>query len=160
MPGLAQCHLSRRLLLLGGAALLLAIGLGCEPIGPIPGSALSGEPAEFPADWSFTDDVETIQIETRPSRPHSVTVWCATLDGRLYVPSRSPSRKRWVRYVGEDPSVRVRVGERLFTARAVRVTDDAEIEALVPHLLEKYDLQRPDPDTVQQVWFFRIDPPG
>ena len=68
--------------------------LGCEPMGPIAGGRLSGEVvSDEVADWSFTDSIETIELETRPSDPHSITVWCYVHEGKLYIPSRAPTRK-------------------------------------------------------------------
>ena len=140
------------------ASAVIVLG-ACEPIGPIPGGRLDGTVAPGPvADWSFSDVYQTIQLETRPEDPHSVTVWCSTHEGRLYIPSRKPNKKRWVKYVTEDPRVRVRIGGTLYAGRAVRVTDEAEIEALVPAVLKKYDLSEPEDEDTPEVWFFRIDP--
>ena len=145
------------------SALRLGLGLGvlalaaCEPLGPIPGGRLGGrEAAEPVADWSFARDAETIEVETRPGDPHSVTVWCVVHAGRLYVPSRHPRNKRWVQNVLEDPRVRVRVGDSVYLGRVQRVTDEAELEAVVPDLLAKYGSERPEEEP--DVWLFRIDP--
>jgi hypothetical protein len=141
-----------------GLALVGAVLLACEPIGPIAGGRLSGEPVSGPVDdWSFADPEPTIQIETRPGDPHSVTVWCVAHEGRLYVPSRHPERKRWVKNVLEDPRVRVRVDGRLYEGVAVRVTDAAEIEGVVPALLRKYEIEPRDAEEERDVWLFRID---
>ena len=142
---------------LGFAALALAAA--CEPLGPIPGGRLGGrEVAEPVADWSFARDAQTIQIETRVGDPHSVTVWCVVHAGRLYVPSRHPENKRWVRNVLGDPRVRVGVGDSVYPGRALRVTDEAELEAVVPDLLAKYGIERPEEEE-PDAWLFRIDPP-
>ena len=90
-----------------------------------------------------------------------MTVWIFRHGDRIYVPSRSPQRKYWVRYLLEDPRVRLRVGDRIYERRAVRVESAAEIDAIVPALLEKYDVSRPeDPEDAPEVWFFRLDPAG
>ena len=78
---------------LAGAALLWVakwavvvafVFAGCGPIGPIPGGALGGElgPAVV-RDWSFADEVENAQLETRPGDPHSVNTWWGAVDGRI-----------------------------------------------------------------------------
>ena len=47
--------------------------VGCGPLGPIPGGALSGELGSADAaDWSFGKDLETAQLETRRADPHAV----------------------------------------------------------------------------------------
>ncbi len=139
------------------AALAVVVGVGCEPWGPLPGGRLEGtEVTEPVSDWSFADGKSTIQLETRPDDPHSVTVWCVAQGERLYVPSRDPEKKRWVQYVEADPRVRVRVGEQIHPARAIRVTDPGEVEAVVPRLVAKYDLDPPEPDDDVNVWIYRI----
>jgi hypothetical protein len=135
--------------------------LACDPIGPIAGGRLSGEPASGPvSDWSFVEPARTIQIETRPDDPHSVTVWCVAHQGRLYIPSRHPERKRWVKNLLETPRVRVRVDGRLYDGVAVRVTDATELEGVVPALLRKYEIEPREAEKERDVWIFRIDPPA
>jgi hypothetical protein len=133
--------------------------LACEPVGPIPGGRLSGEEVSTPVtDWSFAGDAQTIQLETDPEDPYSVTVWFVVHQGRLYVPSRHPENKRWIRKILADPHVRVRVGERMYRGLAHRVDDHAELEAVVPVLLQKYGIERDEGDE-RDAWILRIDPP-
>jgi hypothetical protein len=145
-----------------GASLALSLlgFLACGPLGPLPGGRLKGEVVRDPvADWSFTDDYETIALETRPEDPYSVTTWCFAHGGYLYVPSREPREKTWVQNVLADSRVRLRIGDRIYERRAVRVTDEAVIDAIVPAVLAKYELERPQGDDAPEVWFFRMDPP-
>ncbi len=139
-------------------AAALLFGLGCEPMGPIAGGRLKGDVAgELPADWSFTDSHDTVQLETHPESPHSVTVWCVSYRGRLYVPTRNPDAKRWVGFVLEDPRVRIRIGGILYEGVAVRVTDEQELEWAVPALLAKYEIESSEIEGAE-AWLFRIDP--
>ena len=69
------------------ALALLAAACSLEPSGERPGFWISGEVArELVSDWSFTDGVEEILIETRTGYglPHSVTIWCVAIDGQIY----------------------------------------------------------------------------
>ena len=109
-------------------------------------------------DWSFTDTVPTVEVETRPEAPHSVTVWCFRSGSSLYVPARNPRSKTWVRNALADDRVRLRIDGRIYERRAVRVTDPDEIEAVLPALLEKYQLEQPDPERRPEVGFFRMEP--
>jgi hypothetical protein len=137
-------------------ALILA---GCEPVGPIPGGALSGELVTGPVeDWSLQGEEETIFVETRPSDPHSVTVWCVAHEGALYIPSRDPGKKRWVQNLMEEPAVRLKIAGRIYERRAVRVTDPAEFEAAGAKLIAKYEIESEDIDDATEVWLFRIEP--
>ena len=65
--------------------LITLLILACGPLGPLPGGELSGSVASAPSDWSFTDEQENVQLETRPSDPYSVNVWGAGVDGSFYV---------------------------------------------------------------------------
>jgi hypothetical protein len=166
----------------GGAGLartllLLSLGVaGCGPWGPQ--GILAGGPflgvAETGAvtDWSFSDAHPTIAVETRDGwLRHSVTVLCMAHGGHLYLPSRWGGRKRWVRDLGNDPRLRVRIGERIIAGRAQRVTDPEEADAVARVLLRKYvglDAERanwlleppPAGDDRADVWLFRVDAPG
>ena len=129
------------------------------PFGPIPGGRLSGEvvPGDI-EDWSFSDPFETYELETRPSQPYSVTTWGVASGGDFYVPTRDPKEKAWVQYVVSDPRVRLRVGDRIYERRAVRVTDPAEFKRIIPRLGVKYELERPSDEEMPNVWLFRLDP--
>jgi hypothetical protein len=144
--------------------LALPLLLAAGPCGPITGGRLSQDlkPAVAPADWSFTDEVSTIQVETRPDDPYSVTTWCFTDGKTLYVSSDDAERKQWVRNVVADPRVRLRINDDVYDMQATRVTDEAELRRLVVLLKAKYTLARwgvnDDPAKSPQLWYFRMTP--
>jgi len=117
-------------------ALLAALALSaCAPRDRRPGLWLSGETVTEPVtDWSFTDAVPEILLETRTwyRIPHSVTVTCVGIGDRLYVPSvyrnrgEFPSERFWNRNVVRDPRVRLQIDGRIYERKAVLVTDPAE----------------------------------
>ncbi len=140
---------------IGMAWLVLAVA--CEPWGPISGGRLEGSLVTEPvADWSFTNSRQTVELETRLEDPYSVTVWCVAHGDALYVPSRHAAKKSWVQHVLAEPQVRVRVGERIYAGSMIRVTDPDEIEAVVPALVAKYELDPPGESEDDEVWLFRI----
>ena len=64
----------------------------------------------------------------RTGLPREIEIWFTALDDRFYVIAEHGERAAWVRNVGANPRVGVRVGRQRFTARA-RVLDapaDAE----------------------------------
>ncbi len=140
-------------------AILLA---GCGPWGPWPGGRLYGEVVVEPVeDWSFSDEFPLVAVETRPTFPHSVTTIAFTHEGALYVPALSPRGKRWPYFVLDDPRVRIRIGDKVYPGRAVRLTDETDREALVASAQKKYpQLADRDPEELGEVWLFRIDPRG
>jgi len=139
-----------------GALLLGA--LACGPLGPIPGGRLSGTLApSAPSDWSSTDSVKEVQLETRPSDPYSVNIWGVGIGRSFYVASGRGEESTWARNILEDPNVRLRVGETLYELRAVRVDDDQSREIFLEALARKYDWE-PDGEEAETAWLFRLDP--
>lgn len=150
----------RPILLLLCFALVLP---ACGPLGPIPGGALRGAPAnQPPASWNDYAGVEQIQLESRPLDPYSVNTWCGVHEGRLYVPTSlilgadDPMERTWVKNVLEDPDVRVRIGDIVYPLRAVRVEDEQELVDVRQVLLAKYEIE--SDAHVEQGWIFRLEP--
>lgn len=145
------------------ALLTLLFGAACGPMGPLAGGALSGAVQEDPPpEWSGFADVEQIQVESRPSDPHSVNTWCGVVDGRFYVPSSlimgpdDPSERGWVQHVLADPNVRLRIEDEVYELRATRVEDPAERERVRDALIAKYEVERDA--QAEKAWIFRMEP--
>jgi hypothetical protein len=150
-----------------GCALLAA----CDPKDRRPGLWLTGEVVEEPVtDWSFTDSVPEIFVETRTwyGIPHSVTTVCAAIGDRLYVPSvyfeggEFPEKRAWNRNVVRDPRVRLEIDGRIYERSARLVEDPAEwqqaLEAFArkspfwKEMAGKPESERP------KLYFVRMDP--
>ncbi len=129
--------------------------LACDPIVMIPGGALSGTERPVPDSWAFTDDVDTVQLETRPSDPYSVNIWCVAIESALYVGGARESA--WTQHVVADPNVRLRVGEDLYALRATEATSDAEAEAFMKAAFAKYETEI-DPELRAEAILFRLEP--
>lgn len=148
--------------------LSLAAGLACGgPVGPLSGGRLAGNPGpRVVADWSFADEIETAQLETRPADPYSVNIWFAGRGDRLYVPSsmilgpKVPTERTWVAHVQADPAVRIRLDGTVYARNAVRVEDADEFEAARTALEAKYEIAPEDRDPEREVWIYRLEPRG
>jgi hypothetical protein len=152
----------RRLLaVLALAAIVLPLA-GCfEPSDRRPGTRLSGDVAEWPADWTFTDAEKEIAIEVRGffGLPHSVTIWCGQLDGTLFVGARDPEKKRWPAWADADPNVRLKIAGKLYEARLTPENDAATLERVRAALGAKYQLPAPDPAAPPPSFrFWRVAP--
>jgi len=142
---------------LAAAALLVAACSMMQPIGWMHGGRLEGETVAAPVDdWSFTRDVQKIQVETNPESPYSVNVWCVAKGPNLWVTAGSHSSD-WAQNALADPRVRVRVAGKIYERRAVPVTDPAEVELVLRLYEEKYDFER-RPNGVFGPTQFRLDP--
>ena len=104
-----------------------------------PGLWLKGDPVTTPvSDWSFTDKIQTIKIETQSPvlLPYSVSIWCAAYNNNLYVTSYRG--RRWVEDVIGDPHVRLKIGGQLFERTLALVNDPDEKAAVLQAKGKKY----------------------
>ena len=156
----------KRWLMIGGSSLLaflvvamiLVRAMGFEPQERSPGLWLSGEVVTTPVrDWSFTDEIEHLFVETRTWYfiPHSVTTYCTTYNGELYLTStypqaaEFPGNRSWNHNVVRDPHVRLKIGDRIYERQVSLVTDPAEKAAVLESKSRKYpDLRRAEEDRV------------
>src|ERR1700733_4296794 len=124
-----------------GLVFLLLLSLritGFNPKGPRPGLWLSWMIAKTAvADWSFSDQYPMVQVQTRPWYivPHSVTIFCASYENRLYLQALG---KTWKEYVLHDPRVRIKIADRLYDGTAVPITDQQEYWGVAQSMKKKY----------------------
>ena len=137
------------------ALLLIAPLASCGgPFVLLPGGALEGAATELPASWAFTDDVSTVQLETRPEDPYSVNIWLIALGADLYVHAGA-NRSAWVEHIEADPNVRLRVGEAIYELAAARVESQDEFDRFSDAYEHKYG-RRPRNEDVTEAYLFRL----
>lgn len=125
-------------------------------------------------DWSFTDDVSTIELQLGDP-PTSRRIFIMESDGRIYVPSgymRSFLGRLWKDWAfdaadGDERAV-ARIDGVRYERRLERVTDPAVVEGVAAKLAQKYAGGATE-DTVAQVeqsitdgdtWIFELAPRG
>ena len=133
-----------------------AIGLGilvltcaaCDPSDQRPGLWLMGDTVPAPADWSFTDQIPEIalQVHTPYLLPHSVTIWCSSVEGKLFIGASRPETKRWPGWVDADPNVKLKIDGKVYEARLTPLTDANEVAKVQVAFQTKYKLPAPQPD--------------
>lgn len=140
--------------------LMAMLAAGCGPEGQRSGFLLSGKEAAFPTDWRFTDDIKeiAIQVHTPYLIPHAVTIWCAQVDGQLYVGASAPSTKHWPGWVDKNPDVRLRIGDAIYSARLVPVDDAAAIATVRAAYSTKYQLTGTPISAVPEVRYWHVTP--
>jgi hypothetical protein len=144
---------TKPLLLLIVVSIVSAAGCG-RPFALLPGGALEGTPAAVPASWSFTDEVDTVQLETRPAQPYSVNIWATAAGEEIYIHAGG-NRSTWVEYIEADPNVRLRVNESIYELAAARVADQAEFDRFSDAYEKKYG-RRPRNESVAEAYLFRL----
>jgi hypothetical protein len=127
------------------------------PLGPIPGGRFVGEVNPDPTpDWSNLEKV--IELEIRPTKPWTLSIWNVVLDGELYVPSASGARRRWPSVALADPLVRVRTHGNIYERRIVKVTDPALRKRIGAAIAERYEFEPPENPETDTTWFFHLAP--
>jgi len=142
-----------------GILVLFASGLaGCGgPFVMIPGGQLSGPVLSAPSSWSFTDEVDTIQIETRPADPYSVNVWGTASGSDLYIACGDPT-SQWCENLRANSTARVRIGEAIYRGSARLVEDPATRERVLVDMKKKYDFEpSPEDKTRAELFVFRAE---
>jgi hypothetical protein len=123
----------------------------------LPGLWLRGEPVTTPVkDWSFTDKIQTIKIQTQTPflLPYSVSIWCAEYNGNLYVTSYRG--RRWVEDIISDPRVRLKIGGQIYERTLSLISDPSEKAAVLQAKGKKYPTWKVP--TVAETTVFRVLP--
>lgn len=122
-----------------------------------PGLWLKGEVVTTPVnDWSFTDKIQTIKIQTQTPflLPHSVSIWCAAYNNNLYVTSYRG--RLWVEDAIRDPHVRLKIGGQIYERTLSVVSDPDEKAAVLQAKGKKYPNWKVPP--VSKATVFRVQP--
>ena len=140
------------IIVIGLVLLLVVLSItGFGPHGNTPGLWLKGDLVTTPVtDWSFTDKIETANVQTRTWYliPHSVTTYCASYNGQLYLTSiyraglTYPHGRSWNEDVARDPHVRIKLGDQLYDRTLTLVTDPAERAGVLAAKRKKYPQQK------------------
>lgn len=138
---------------------LVLTGLLTACNGPLPfmsGGALSGEERSAPSAWTLTQDFAVAQLETRPEAPYSVNIAYTQIDGRLYL-NAGDTETNWVQHIEANPLVRLRKDNVVYSARAERITESAEIATFGQAWTNESRFHR-DPTALEEVWIYRLVP--
>ncbi len=151
------------------ASLVVALAalrvVGLDPHERRPGLWLRGDLATGPpTDWSFTDEYQTIFVQTRAwyGLPHSVTTTCVAFNGHLYLTSvyrqglQFPRDRLWNENVMRDPHVRLKIDGKLYDGTLLLVTDPAEKNAVLDAKAKKYP--RLAGADRSRTYLFRLEP--
>ncbi|MEQ8689721.1 MAG: hypothetical protein RIC89_02640 [Pseudomonadales bacterium] len=132
----------RNVAISAGILAFIALSLSAcgSPMGPIPGGKLDGEVKPWPSDWSFTDDIENVLVETNPEDPYSVTVWGVYVDDKFYI-AGADEDSRWVANLMKYTHMRLSVSGDLYEGRAIAISDHDELHEVLNAYVAKYDME-------------------
>ena len=134
--------------------LICFLFMACGPFVLLPGGALDGASSPSPADWAWTDDYSTIQLETRPEDPYSVNIWIVADGDKLYIHAGA-NRSAWVENMQSNPTVRVQIEDRIFDLHATRVEEQQEFDHFADGYEKKYG-SRPRNSSVAEAYLYRL----
>jgi hypothetical protein len=140
--------------------ILILIVLRITGFGPharTPGLWLKGNVVATPVtDWSFTDKIPVVQLQTETSYmlPHSVNINCLNYNGQLYLVSVYPAgtAHTWNDNVMRDPHVRLKIGDDIYDRTVSLVTDPAEQEGVLQARHNKYPQLKVPPNSTIHVF--------
>jgi hypothetical protein len=156
------------LVLVGAGAVLVGARFADGPIGLIAGGPFrSGELVTGPEpDWSFLREVREVEFQLLDP-PRSRTTWILEHDGKAYIPSGYMTTwwgrlwKRWPQEALEEPRIVLRVGDRLYERRLVRIQEGPVLAPLLAEMGRKYADGREIPleaVTSGYLWVFELAP--
>ena len=94
--------------------------------------------------------------------PHSTTIWCVQVDGRLYVGSYAGEegvegeKKYWERNVARRPAARLRIDGTLYDVTVTPVAEPELIEALDAAYTKKYDMAEVFGEDLPDWWYYSV----
>jgi hypothetical protein len=140
--------------------ILILIVLRITGFGPharTPGLWLKGNVVTTPVmDWSFTDKIPVVQLQTETSYmlPHSVNINCLNYNSQLYLVSVYPAgtAHTWNDNVMRDPHVRLKIGGDIYDRTVSLVTDPAEQEGVLQARHNKYPQLKVPPNSTIHVF--------
>lgn len=137
--------------------ILVLVVLSITGLGPhnrTPGLWLKGNVVTTPVtDWSFTDSLPVVQLQTRSwyLLPHSVNINCLDYNGQLYLVSVYPG-SAWNANVQRDPHVRLKIGNNIYERTVMLVTDPAEQQGVMEARHAKYPKLKVPPDSTVHIY--------
>lgn len=111
-------------------ALLTAILIsGCQTAFlTFPGGSLKGDEVSTDS-FAFASEFKLLQLEVRPENPYSVWLRVIVKNRQLYIDAAD--KRRWHRYLKEDPNVRIKLGKLIYLATMTEVTDQKLLEGFL-----------------------------
>jgi hypothetical protein len=142
-----------------GIVAAVVIVSACSPSDHTPGQWLRGNVVDtVPQDWTFTDEFKEIYVEVKTPYfiPHSVTIWCAQVDGKLFIGARDPETKNWPSWVDKNRDIRLKIGEDIYSVAAVDLTEEETLANVRSAYATKYDLSAPADGKPRKVRYWSV----
>lgn len=126
-----------------GIVAAVVVVSACSPSDRTPGQWLRGNVVDtVPQDWTFTDEFKEIYVEVKTPYfiPHSVTIWCGQVDGKLFIGARDPETKNWPGWMDKNRDVRLKISDDIYSVTASDLSDEETLAKVRSAYATKYDL--------------------
>lgn len=124
----------------GVVAVLALVLIFATPLGPVPGFFIGGTPTASPNQWPDTSDVHEIRLGVPGTLPRVVIIWVIDYQDELYVVGSAESG--WVKMIGTDSPVDMRLAGNTYSLNATAVTEDWE--PIMEAYVAKYEPDYPE----------------
>ena len=84
-----------------------------------------------------------MEVQTPYFIPHSVTIWCAQVDGKLFIGARDPESKNWPGWIDKNSDIRLQIDNDIYSVSASALSNEATLGTLGAAYAEKYSLPPP-----------------
>jgi hypothetical protein len=133
------------ILILGIVALLIGARFADGPVAVVAGGPFSsGELVTGPEpDWSFVREVGEVEFQLLDP-PRSRTTWILDHEGKAYIPCGYVTTwwgriwNQWPLEVEKDPRILLRIGNKLYERKLVRIEEGPQVAPLLSQLSRKY----------------------
>jgi hypothetical protein len=142
-----------------GIVAAVVVVSACSPSDRTPGQWLRGNVVDtVPQDWTFTDEFKEIYVEVKTPYfiPHSVTIWCGQVDGKLFIGVRDPETKNWPGWMDKNRDVRLKIGDDIYSVAASDLSDEETLAKVRSAYAKKYDLPTATNDKPRKVRYWSI----
>jgi hypothetical protein len=150
------------------AALLIGARFSDGPLAIIAGGPFSsGElVTEAVPDWAFVHDIQEVEFQLLEP-PRSRTTWVIEHDGKAYIPSGYMTTwwgklwKHWPIEAEQDGRILLRIGDKLYERRLIRIESGPLLEPLTAELSRKYagdSIIPAEAVTSGSLWIFELAP--
>ena len=158
------------LLVLAIVVVLVAARFADGPVAIVAGGAFTSGELVTGAEpnWSFVRGIQEVEFQL-VDPPRSRTTWILEHGGKAYIPCGYMTSwwgriwKRWPIEVEEDDRAILRIGDKLYERRLVRIEEGPMLDPLLAQLSQKYlgGIEIPaDGVSSGSLWLFELAPRG
>ena len=156
-------------ILFASLVFVFAMRFADGPWGMIPGGAFARPAVKAPSDWSFTKDLDTVELQLLEP-VGSRTSWVIQHNNRIFIPSGYMNApigklwKHWPKNAEQNGAALLRIDGSVFSVTMQRTKDVKTLRPILAELAHKYMSMQPpisamlDEVASDNLWVFELVP--